>query len=180
MADSNITKKALSSALKELMETVPFSKISVSDICGKCDMNRKSFYYHFKDKYDLINWTFNSEFIDEIGDNPDKSGWDIICDICKYFYNNKDFYRKALQIEGQNSFYRHFQNVLNAAVEQYMKKMFFECKNSEFYVTFYTDAFISSIVRWITDKDCIPPEEYTLCLKSCILDFANILVNNVK
>ena len=53
MADSNITKKALASALKELMETVPFSKISIGDICEKCDMNRKSFYYHFKDKYDL-------------------------------------------------------------------------------------------------------------------------------
>ena len=53
MPDSNITKKALAMAMKELMEQIPFSKISVSDICEKCGMNRKSFYYHFKDKYDL-------------------------------------------------------------------------------------------------------------------------------
>ena len=49
MADSNITKRALASALKELMESTPFTKITVSDICAKCNMNRKSFYYHFKD-----------------------------------------------------------------------------------------------------------------------------------
>lgn len=55
MADSNITKRALAHALKELMEEKNFSKISVADICEKCDMNRKSFYYHFKDKYDLVN-----------------------------------------------------------------------------------------------------------------------------
>ena len=55
MADSNITKQALSTALKELMEEQSFEKISVSDICDRCHMNRKSFYYHFKDKYDLAN-----------------------------------------------------------------------------------------------------------------------------
>ena len=55
MADSNITKKALADSMKNLMENEDFSKISVADICNKCGMNRKSFYYHFKDKYDLVN-----------------------------------------------------------------------------------------------------------------------------
>ena len=59
MPDSNITKKALAMAMKELMEQIPFSKISVSDICEKCGMNRKSFYYQFKDKYDLGNGTLD-------------------------------------------------------------------------------------------------------------------------
>ncbi len=48
MPDSNITKRALAAALKELMETKPFSKISVSDICQACDMSRKSFTTIFK------------------------------------------------------------------------------------------------------------------------------------
>ena len=62
MADSNITKRALAAALKELMEQKPFSKINVAEICEKCGMNRKSFYYHFKDKYDLVNWIFDMDF----------------------------------------------------------------------------------------------------------------------
>ena len=41
-----------------------FEKISVSDICERCGMNRKSFYYHFKDKYDLVNWIFDTEFVE--------------------------------------------------------------------------------------------------------------------
>ena len=52
MADSNITKNALAVSMKKLMEKKPFSKISVGDICEDCGMNRKSFYYHFRDKYD--------------------------------------------------------------------------------------------------------------------------------
>ena len=64
MADSNITKQALAAALKELIAERPFEKISVSDICDRCRMNRKSFYYHFRDKYDLANWIFDTEFIE--------------------------------------------------------------------------------------------------------------------
>ena len=26
-------------------------------------MNRKSFYYHFKDKFDLVNWIFDVEYL---------------------------------------------------------------------------------------------------------------------
>lgn len=40
MPDSNITKRALAAALKELMETQPFARISVGDICQACDMSR--------------------------------------------------------------------------------------------------------------------------------------------
>ena len=68
MADSNITKSALASALKELMETTPFAKITVSDICAKCNMNRKSFYYHFRDKFDLVNWIFDVEYLRSCAD----------------------------------------------------------------------------------------------------------------
>ena len=49
MADSNITKRALAGALRELMMDVPLDKIRVAHICERCDMIRKSFYYHFKD-----------------------------------------------------------------------------------------------------------------------------------
>ena len=100
MPDSNITKKALAMAMKELMEQIPFSKISVSDICEKCGMNRKSFYYHFKDKYDLVNWIFDVEFFQAVhvrDYNLPNWSWRFLEDSCQYFYENQSFYRKALQ-----------------------------------------------------------------------------------
>lgn len=76
MPDSSITKKALADALKQLMAEKPLQKISVGDICERCNMNRKSFYYHFRDKYDLVNWVFYTEFAEQfIGEGQITSGF---------------------------------------------------------------------------------------------------------
>ena len=113
MADSNITKSALASALKELMETTPFAKITVSDICAKCNMNRKSFYYHFRDKFDLVNWIFDVEYLNHVQIGKNLIGWDSVLHLCNYFYENKDFYRKAMKVEDQNSFINHFRELVS-------------------------------------------------------------------
>ena len=75
MADLNITKRALAAALRELMEQMPFDKIQVGQICEICNMNRKSFYYHFKDKYDLLNWIFDVEFLHLFKGIPERKRW---------------------------------------------------------------------------------------------------------
>lgn len=177
MADSNITKRALATAMKELMTSIPFSKISVGDICEKCEMNRKSFYYHFRDKYDLVNWIFNSEFIMRTPVKSYNDEWDFISDICTYFYENRAFYSKALLIEGQNSFSEYFKEVLIAILNEYMSDKFLHKENREFYTVFYTDAFVTSIIRWLKDKNCMPAEEYVHLLKTCVEDFAFRIVN---
>ena len=56
MSSSAITKSALCDSLKKLCEQKPFDKISISDITGECGLNRQSFYYHFQDKYDLLEY----------------------------------------------------------------------------------------------------------------------------
>ena len=90
--------------MKQLMAAEPFSKISVGDICQVCQMNRKSFYYHFRDKYDLVNWIFQTEFLTAVQRRPYESTWALIGDLCEYFYENRAFYHNALSVEGQNSF----------------------------------------------------------------------------
>ena len=100
MPDSSLTKRALAQTMKGLMAREPFSKISVGEICEACGMSRKSFYYHFRDKYDLVNWIFDTEFIEVIQKYGFDSGVSILNGMCRYFYEEKAFYRSALEIEG--------------------------------------------------------------------------------
>lgn len=113
MADSNITRNAMAAAMKALMKEKKLSKISISDICGACGMNRNSFYYHFKDKYDLINWIFYTEFVSNIHLEEYKDALQLLEDICDYLYQERDFYRVALKMEGQNSFQEYFSEVMD-------------------------------------------------------------------
>ena len=95
MAEGTITKQALAQSLKDLMQEKPFQKISVSDICERCGMNRKSFYYHYRDKYDLLNWIFDTEFGAICLHKTYRAEEDFFRDLCEYFYANRSFYRKA-------------------------------------------------------------------------------------
>ena len=168
MPDANITKSALARALKRLMAEKDFQKISVTDICEKCGMNRKSFYYHFKDKYDLMNWIFYTEFVQALNYRPEDNGWQHLTDVCGYFYDNKRFYRKALQIEGQNSFKDYFHDILEAILLEYLKQYFGNEKESEFAAEFFSDAVICSMIRWLTSKDPVKPAEFTEQIHSCM------------
>ena len=124
MADSNVTKRALATAMKQLMAAEPFSKISVGDICQVCQMNRKSFYYHFRDKYDLVNWIFQTEFLTAVQRRPYESTWALIGDLCEYFYENRAFYHNALSVEGQNSFQDYFREILAPVMRAYAEDLF--------------------------------------------------------
>ncbi|MDD6715832.1 MAG: TetR/AcrR family transcriptional regulator C-terminal domain-containing protein [Firmicutes bacterium] len=151
MADSNATKNALAASMKKLMRKKPFEKISVSDICEDCGINRKSFYYHFRDKYDLVNWIFYVGFIGELDVNSYDSGWDMYSDMCKYFYREKEFYNAALKIEGQNSFKDYLIETVSPLAEFFLKDILPHNEDDSFVVAFVTDALLTSLVRWLSD-----------------------------
>ena len=55
---SQITKKALAASLKKLSGRKSLDKITVIDLAEDCEINRQTFYYHFKDIFDLVEWIF--------------------------------------------------------------------------------------------------------------------------
>lgn len=169
MADSIITKKALAASLRDLMTELPFEKIQVSQICDRCGISRKSFYYHFKDKYDLLNWIFDTEFhafaeafqVDADFDNR----IELLQEICNYFYENRDFYSKALKSEGQNSFPEHVREYCLPLIKRRLTYLLGENAADDFAVNFFTDACMSAIERWLTDSKPIPAEQFVSKLK---------------
>lgn len=167
MAESSITKKALADSLKELMMQIPLSKIRVSDICANCKMNRKSFYYHFKDKNDLINWIFDTEFLVLVDVDDDGDRWQKLESLFKYLYDNKAFYRKVLSVKDQNCFSDHFKEI----VEPFVRKRITEIVNesaAQFYLDFVTDAAIIAIEKWLKRANTVSNTDFFNQLKACI------------
>lgn len=59
---SNHTKKMLADSLKRFLIKKPFSKVTVSEIIRDCNVNRKTFYYHFEDIHALLAWCLKEDF----------------------------------------------------------------------------------------------------------------------
>ncbi len=158
MPDSSATKRALADAIKELMREKPLVKISIADIVGRCGMNRQSFYYHFRDKYDLVNWIFYTELITELKRAPGASEWDELGGILDYLYANRQFYINALRFTGQNSFYEYFGEVVYQILQVAFAATFEDTDQSEFNAMFYADALRACICRWLTGGARLEPE----------------------
>ena len=174
MADSNITKRALAAALKEVMEQKPFAKINVSDICERCDMSRKSFYYHFRDKYDLLNWIFDMDFFRIAEGMETSQPWTVMTTLCDYFYDNRDFYRRALRVTGQNSFLEHYREMLAPILRGVLENVRDESAYMEFHIAFYQDALTGALERWLSAPDCVSSEEFVRRVASCFHSVARI------
>lgn len=53
---SQATKRMMEASLKKLLLQKPLPKITINDITDDCGISRMTFYYHFKDIYDLVEW----------------------------------------------------------------------------------------------------------------------------
>ena len=99
---AEITKNWIADKMRELMKRKPIEKIRVTEICEAADIERPTFYYHFKDKYDLVAWMFYTKAY----------GTDIISVASAAAGMNKMkqqilFYKRAYEDASQNALWRY-------------------------------------------------------------------------
>ena len=162
--------------MKKLMEKKPFSKISVGDICEDCGMNRKSFYYHFRDKYDLVNWIFYVDFIERMDWSSCRNEWDMLEALCSHFYRERLFYQNALQVEGQNSFREYFCGMLRPVLMLLTQNLVEEGRKKEFYIAFLCEGVLGELVYWLREGSKITPEEFVEDLHDISLGLARKII----
>ncbi|MDG5855628.1 TetR/AcrR family transcriptional regulator [Clostridium beijerinckii] len=59
------TKMIIKNSLLELMKERPISKVTVTDICKKADINRNTFYSHYANQFELLS-NIEGELYEEI------------------------------------------------------------------------------------------------------------------
>lgn len=163
MPSAKITQTAIANAMKQLMKVKPFDDISVNDIIKECGISRKTFYYHFKDKYDVVNWIFNTDVVDSILESTTLDNWaDGSLKLCRYIYDNRTFYTNAVNVAGQNSFIEYLSNLTRMQVEKLSTQA---CGNravdqndKDFMIEFFYNAFIGVFTTWINSGMKDTPE----------------------
>jgi probable dihydroxyacetone kinase regulator len=166
MSDALITKKALAAALKELMRATPLAKVSVQQVVDACGLQRQTFYYHFQDKYELVNWIYQTEAVEGIAGFRDYRTWtEGIRRVFRYLADNQDFYVNALNTPGQNSFdgflFEATRELNLNVVRELSASMKVRAADQDFIADFYTFAFVGLAVRWVKSGMRESPEDLT-------------------
>ena len=93
---SNITKRAMAQSLKKMLQIKDLDKITITDITNDCGINRQTFYYHFKDIYDLLEWIFANEVVERIEKETTIETWqENFRYVLNYMLKNKKFIIKT-------------------------------------------------------------------------------------
>ena len=182
MSNSDFTKFMIARGLKQLLETKSFLDISVGDIAQHCKISRNTFYYHFRDKYDVISWVFYTEITPLIGETLSIEKWGCgMRALCHYMQENKSFYMNVLQFEGQNSladclmdFYHNLvQNIiLNAGGDQLLKP-----DQIRVIARFYAHGMSGVLLDWVKNGMVRDPDATVAMLEDLLSGeiFARIL-----
>lgn len=153
------TKQSLAQALKQEMKHKQLSKITITELCDVCQINRKTFYYHFEDIYDLLKWTLEQEAIEVV------KNFDLVVNteealrfVMAYADENKDIINSALDSMGHEEIQRFFYNdlfdVIYGAIEEgeYDLKIVVDPQFKNFLAAFYIEASAGILIEWVKNR----------------------------
>lgn len=164
-ATTLMTKKALAASLKKLMQNRPLDKIPIREIVDDCGVNRKTFYYHFANIYDLVEWMFKEEAIEVVKEyNLITNYEDAIRFSMDYIQKNQHVCNSALDALGRDElkrfFYNNFVATMRGIVDDFSKNMVIPDDYKDFLINFYTESFASLLIQWIRNKENIDEEKF--------------------
>lgn len=161
---SQITKHALEVSLKNLLLQKPLNKITINDITDDCGINRMTFYYHFKDIYDLVEWVCVEDAKKALEGkktyNTWKEGFLQIFDAC---LQNKPFimnvYHSVSREQVEIYLYKLTFNLLIGVVEEESAGMVVRAEDKKFIADLYKYAFVGLMLEWIKNDMKDDPQE---------------------
>ena len=113
----------LAESLKELSKTRPIEKITIKEITDKAGVIRPTFYNHFQDKYGLLEWIVREDLMESAMPLFDNG---LLREGITYLFTamekERDFYEKAVRLEGQNSFVGMMEDAVQELILQRMNK----------------------------------------------------------
>ena len=172
------TRKLLSKALKDLLQEKSFDKITVNDICDKAMVHRATFYNHFIDKIDLLDYVFD-EMQSEIYQNVMKltdfnSSKEMYIAILSKIIDYVDQHRKEIKLILKNST-KEFQTILFDAIRRGISYLVAKCNDSSPYedildeiVSFFTGGFSRLCIELILSDKPIKKDMIMAYLESIL------------
>lgn len=199
----NKTKIFFAYTFKDLLSKKHIEKITIQNICTSCDFSKKTFYYHFLDKYDLGTYTFNyfiskalSEFgvKDYLNENINgkiaaikKQNYEIeiqyIHQVGGFWIQNPFFYTNLLSCKSQNSLYHIWKKALTEHYAQALKRKRPSSDPNKEALTFASTLMFAATEitysNWINQHTDSFPIEEAIKLQKTLVNLSSLFIKEV-
>ena len=164
------TYKLLKDSLLKLLSEQSFDNIKVNDICEVAMVHRTTFYSHFNDKYELLDYVINETEKDIVGeismaniDSPRSFYTKLISNVLDYLESNKLFFRSIIQHNNSTGI---FTVIHNYTIKQ-LKNLFEVQEQNGIKIDvpisviaeFYSGAVTSTIIWWLQSNSKVTKKD---------------------
>mgnify|MGYP004652055911 CR=1 FL=1 len=159
------TKYALENSLKKLLLQKPLNKITINDITEDCGINRMTFYYHFKDIYDLVEWACLEDARQALEGKKTYETWQQgFVQIFHAVRDNKPFIMNVYRCVSREQVEKYLNpltdDLLMGVINKLATGMVVREEDKAFIAQVYSYAFVGLMLDWI--KDDMKQEPQTL------------------
>ncbi len=163
MALVSPARQALAEGIQEMMQKMPLEKVRVDQLCREAGVDRRTFYNHFKDKYDLVAWIFMQDYQASLTETQGHYTLEHVEGTLRRLKEKEVFYRKAFSDKSQNTIsfylYEYFVRLGQEVVRAYAGGR--ELLPEEVYaIKSYSFACVGHTAEWLEGKSGYTPEEF--------------------
>ena len=160
---SQVTKRALEQSLKNLLLKKPLDKITINDIAEDCGINRMTFYYHFKDIYDLVEWSCLEDARKALEEKKTYETWQQgFIQLFEAVRENKPFIMNVYRCVHREQVEKYLKplvdNLLLGVINEEAAGMTVRDEDKSFIAQVYSYVFVGLMLDWIRDDMREDPE----------------------
>lgn len=156
----------LAESFKELACQQAIEKITIKSITDRAGVIRPTFYNHFQDKYELLEWIIRVQVLEPTKPLIHAGMVDqALLLIFKSVKKDQAFYESAARLEGQNSFEaivkKCIEDILLEVIQSKRKpgKSRHQWLTPEHIAQFYAQSMCFVVISWIEGRMAVEPEE---------------------
>ena len=155
MQIKNLTKNMFADTLEQMLKEMPLEKVRVRKLCECCGTTSPTFYYYFRDKYELVVWIFLRDIAQiylNLRPGERKEGMGEIIRMVK---QKRTFYQKAFTDQSQNSLAEYIQSFIIRYYYEAILHDTGEAPNTEqlMEIKYHTYGIMGIFREWLFEQD---------------------------
>ena len=149
------TKAHLAQTFKALIAEKPLDQITVTEVAARSGINRQTFYYHFRDLYELIGWIYQTEALEAVEGYVSCADWQQgMRRFLAYIQENRIFCLQTYQAVDR----RHFEDFVFAFAQKLLGEVMAEVAadmplapeaDQKLLVYFYGCVLVGLVKQWL-------------------------------